>query len=57
MHYEPAAHASHRWATGALYYYTIMHPAVGPLLHLEIISAAVGVAGCIPRNERELGLP
>ena len=54
---QPAAHASHRWATSNLYFYSNMRPAVSPLLHLEIISAAMGVAGCIPRNERELDLP
>jgi hypothetical protein len=32
-----------------LLFLTNMRPAVGPLLHLEIISAAMGVAGCIQR--------
>jgi hypothetical protein len=54
---QPAGHASHRWPTSNLYFYSNMRPAVSPLLHLEIISAAMGVAGCIPRNERELDLP
>jgi hypothetical protein len=40
-----------------LYFYTNMLPALGPLLHLEIISATMGVANCIPRNERGLDLP
>jgi hypothetical protein len=47
---QPAAHASHRWATSNFYFYSNMRPAVGPLLHLEIISAAMGVAGCIQRS-------
>jgi hypothetical protein len=54
---QPAGHASHRWPTSNLYFYTNMLPALGPLLHLEIISAAMGVANCIPRNERGLDLP
>jgi len=54
---QPAALAWQRWTTSNLYFYSNMRPAVGPLLHLEIISAAMGVAGCIPRNERGLDLP
>ena len=49
---QPAGHASHRWPTSNLYFYSNMLPAVGPQLHLDIISAAMGVAGCIANFSR-----